>query len=53
MKITLRDKQGKEMTFETLHPVEEFTEWSDTKTLECEEWILTSGTNNWLNTPTK
>ncbi len=53
MKITIKDKQGKEMVFETYFHVQENDEFN--KTFICEEWILVSGKNlnEWFGVPKK
>jgi len=53
MKITIKDKQGKEMVFETYFHVQENDEFN--KTFICEEWILISGKNlnEWFGVPKK
>ena len=48
MKITIKDKQGKKMVFETYYHVEE--SGGHNKTFMCEDWILISGEglNQWF-----
>lgn len=48
MKITIIDKQGKELVFETYYSVEVID--GHNKTFLCEEWILVSGkkANEWF-----
>jgi len=48
MRIVVKDNNGKEMVFETLYEVDVKTDYLGEITVEAEEWILTSGTNNWF-----
>ena len=45
MKITLQDKSGKKITFETLHEVTSFPSSKNETTLFCEEWLFVELTN--------
>jgi hypothetical protein len=54
MKITIKDKQGKEMVFDTLHEVFEVS-CNNEKTFVCEEWVLIRGEkeNEWFGVAEK